>query len=273
MSYREFPAPPSLASCVRCVWTFVADFGPDQYDERITPDGFPELIFHFGAPYLEQDQEGRWREQPRALLAGNLTRPLLLRSTGRVGVLGIRIWPHMTGCFVDGTIAETLDARIAFAGPHISRLDTLLGRLNGSASQDALYAAATEVVVLLCHHGFREDTIVAAVVQKIIDSRGQGQVESWAQSAGLSQRQLERRMVAATGMSPKQFASIIRFRAVFDELQADQPSAWLRAAVDSGFFDQAHMVRAFRRFAGQSPREYLRNAGLLSSALVQRAGM
>ena len=84
----------------------------------------------------------------------------------------------------------------------------------------------------------------------------------------MSARQLERRMVAATGMSPKLFASIIRFRAVFDELQKGTPSTWLKAAVDTGYFDQAHMVRAFRRFAGQPPTEYLRTAGLLSAALI-----
>lgn len=272
MTYCEFPPPPSLKSTARCVWTFSADFGREHHDERIAPDGFPELIFHFGTPYREQDSAGRWRAQPNALLAGNLTAPLLLRSTGCVGVLGIRLWPHGVGRFMDAPVEETLNARMALGGGQRSRIGAILRKLNGVSGKDALCVAAVDLVELLSRKEFHEDTTVNATVRDIVTARGQGQVEHWAQAAGLSQRQLERRMVAATGMSPKLFASIIRFRAVFDELQAGKPSAWLKAAVDSGYFDQAHMVRAFNRFAGQPPREYLRSAGLLSSALVQSAG-
>lgn len=271
MSYREFPPPPSLKSIVRCVWTFSADFGRDHNDERIAPDGFPELIFHFGTPYRELDAAGRWRAQPKALLAGNLTQPLLLRSIGRVGVLGIRLWPHGVGRFVDGHVVETLNVRMALGGGQRNRIDAILRKLNGASGKDALCAAAVDLVELLSRKEFLDDKTADAAVREIVAARGQGQVEHWADTVGLSQRQLERRMIAATGMSPKLFASIIRFRSVFDELQAGKPSAWLKAAVDSGYFDQAHMVRAFNRFAGQPPREYLRSAGLLSSALVQSA--
>ena len=114
MHYREFPATDELSRLVRCVWTFEGEFG-QPHGERIVPDGSPELIFHFGVPYSEANSEGKWRPQPRALLAGNLTEPLLRRAKGRVRVLGIRLWPHAVGSFVDVDTRGTLNARIALS--------------------------------------------------------------------------------------------------------------------------------------------------------------
>ncbi|MBL8522036.1 MAG: AraC family transcriptional regulator [Betaproteobacteria bacterium] len=269
MTYREFAPPAALASTVRRVWTFAADFGRAHHDERIAPDGSPELIFHFGTPYRERDAAGRWRSQPRALFAGNLTRPLLLRSTGRVGVLGVRLWPHAAGRFVAGPVSATLDARIALDAGCGKELVAALARLHDAPTRDDVLAAASALVARLSRAGFEPDAIAAATVHSIFAARGQGQVETWARAAGLSARQLERRVVAATGLSPKLLASLVRFHAVFDEIKPGAPSAWLAAAIESGYFDQAHMVRDFRRFTGQPPRAYLRSAGLLSAALVE----
>ncbi len=90
--------------------------------------------------------------------------------------------------------------------------------------------------------------------------------------SGLSERQLERRFNDAIGVSPKLLGSILRFRALFDALNetaSDGPRApWLDAAIAIGYFDQAHMIRDFRRFAGQPPQAFYRALTGLSAAMV-----
>src|SRR3954463_1454119 len=93
MRYREMPPPADLAAWVRCAWLFEAPAAGDA-PERIVPDGRPELIVHAGAPFAELGDTGLPRPQPLALLAGQLTLPLQLRSTGPALVVGVRFHPH-----------------------------------------------------------------------------------------------------------------------------------------------------------------------------------
>lgn len=263
MRYAEFPAPQDLSDVVRCVWLFDASFD-DPHDERIVPDGSPEIILHYGAPYRELVSTGRWRNQPPLLLAGNLTRPLVLRAQGKVGVLGIRLWPHAVPCFSASPPVDTLDSCLPLRHRDISFWRKRLAHASDAERMHVVPA----ILNSLSRAPFTPDNAVAWTVAEIFASRGQVDPARLAAGTQLSLRQLERRMKAATGLSLKLLASLVRFRAVFDELKAEVPSPWLTAALGAGYFDQAHMIRDFRRFAGQPPRAFLANAGALSTSIV-----
>ena len=81
--YQEFEPPAALRPFVRAIWTYAAP-APEPTVQRIAPDGCPELILDIGAPYEEQGDDGVFRLQPRALFAGQMTRPLALRPVGPV---------------------------------------------------------------------------------------------------------------------------------------------------------------------------------------------
>lgn len=266
MRHAEYPAPPELAHLVRCVWVFEGHFDA-AHDERIVPDGCPELILHFGTPYREPHGVGtstRWQLQSALLLAGNLTRALRLRAEGTVGVLGIRLWPQAVAHFTNAPVASTLDMRLPLRHALLARWREELAR----GGDEARLALVPHLMAALARHTPRHDAAVNLAVASIFTSRGQVAPETLARDSGLSLRQLERRLLAATGLGPKPLASLVRFRAVFDELEAQAPSPWLSAALAAGYFDQPHMIREFRRYAGLSPKAYLANAGRLATALV-----
>ncbi len=263
MRYSEFPAPQDLSDIVRCIWIFEASFD-DPHDERIVPDGCPEIILHFGAPYRELATADRWRNQPPLLLAGNITRPLVLRAQGKVGVLGIRLWPHAISRFIPISPVASLDTRMPLRHRDIAFWRK---RLTHAVDTERVHLVES-IVSALSRHPATMDAAVAWSVAEIFASRGQVAPETLAQGNNLSLRQLERRMKATSGLSLKLLASLVRFRAVFDELNADVPSPWLTAALAAGYFDHAHMIRDFKRYAGKAPRAFLSGAGALSSALV-----
>jgi transcriptional regulator GlxA family with amidase domain len=67
---------------------------------------------------------------------------------------------------------------------------------------------------------------------------------------GVQARQLERRFKLRVGLSPKYFARIRRFQRVFPEVEG---AGWVEAAAACGYYDQAHLIRDFRAFAGEPP--------------------
>jgi AraC-like DNA-binding protein len=74
---------------------------------------------------------------------------------------------------------------------------------------------------------------------------------------GISTRQLQRRFRAAVGIAPKVFCRIQRFQQVVRAM--DNPSHdWTAIATGAGYYDQAHLIRDFRQFAGKTPSALLK---------------
>jgi AraC-like DNA-binding protein len=84
-------------------------------------------------------------------------------------------------------------------------------------------------------------------------TRAHGDIElGWiADQAGMSERQFRRRCLAESGLAPKHLARVLRFRRACR--LATQGASWLTIAAESGYFDQAHLIRDFREFTGATP--------------------
>lgn len=95
---------------------------------------------------------------------------------------------------------------------------------------------------------------VGWVWRRLVDSGGAVPVGALAQEVGWSRRHLVSRFRQQVGLAPKTIARIVRFGRLLDRAgQAD----WSRLAAECGYYDQAHMNRDFREFAGTTPTDYL----------------
>jgi AraC-like DNA-binding protein len=95
---------------------------------------------------------------------------------------------------------------------------------------------------------------VAWVWRRLQDAHGDLPIAALAAEVGWSRRHLVNRFHAQVGLPPKTVARILRF----EELLRRLPTATSAAtAVACGYYDQAHMNRDFREFAGTTPGEYL----------------
>jgi AraC-like DNA-binding protein len=221
---------------VACCWV-LEDAAPGTV-QRVVPDGRPELIVNFSQPF-ESLQSGQWQAQPQCFFAGQLTGPLLLRATARSRVLGIRFHPGGAGQLLGMPMPE-LTGQVIAAGdlglhsvarhatfPEIER--ALLELERGQA--DSLLDEAARLL------GRSPDVGAAAAL------------------LGVSPRQLERRFKTRVGMSPKYFARIRRFQRVFRAMEGG--GGWVDVAAACGYYDQAHLIRDFRAFAGEAPSHLL----------------
>ena len=92
----------------------------------------------------------------------------------------------------------------------------------------------------------------------VLQTGGGIKVEELAERVGKSRRSLEMAFQRGVGTPPKMFCRITRFRSVYDGVSAGGARVdWSGRALDSGFFDQSHLIRDFRRFAGTTPTSYL----------------
>ena len=82
-------------------------------------------------------------------------------------------------------------------------------------------------------------------------------VSDLASHVGRSVRTLHRRIRTSTGLPPKRFLSMQRFRRSVYEIATENTELSL-IAFDLGFSDQAHLTREFQRHAGVSPSIFKR---------------
>lgn len=80
------------------------------------------------------------------------------------------------------------------------------------------------------------------------------------QTFELSTRQLERRFLATYGITLRESRRLTRFNMVLMNLmlRPQQPGMLTRISQDCGYTDQAHMIRDFKDFVGDTPSNYLR---------------
>ena len=94
---------------------------------------------------------------------------------------------------------------------------------------------------------------VEGAVKGVLASRGLARVGALARTAGLSDRQLERRFRSAVGLAPKLFSRIVRFQRVVRLARRSAQAGWAETAARCGYADQAHLVRDVRAFSGATP--------------------
>nr|WP_246497460.1 helix-turn-helix domain-containing protein [Sphaerisporangium rubeum] len=83
-------------------------------------------------------------------------------------------------------------------------------------------------------------------------------VEELAREVGWSARHLGTRFAAEIGLTPKAAARVVRFDRTRRAVQARAGDVVLAdVAAEMGYYDQSHLVREFREFAGCPPTRWL----------------
>ncbi|MBM4187488.1 MAG: AraC family transcriptional regulator [Gemmatimonadetes bacterium] len=257
MEYLEIQPAPHLRVWIRCYWFLTGDAqsSGDPGDPAL-PDGSPELIFHLADPYRAV---GRWGSvvQPRSLLVGQLTGPFVVGPTATSDVVAVRFEPHGAAALCQH-LAMITDRWLDFdrgGPPEIGALRAELA-LAGTRA-DRVTALETHLDRIL-RMGRGADSRVAAAVREIRASHGMVALSALARQLGAGLRTLQRLFPRDVGVSPKSLARITRFQRVFSAWRSD-PASLARVAAQCGYFDQAHLVRDFRAFAGAAPAAFLAN--------------
>jgi AraC-like DNA-binding protein len=263
MRYREIPPAPRLRPFVESFWMLECDGGPAQ---RVVPDGHPELILNVGEPFEYLDERG-WVRQPKYFFAGQIRGPLLLRPSGHAQILGIRFTPHGAPALLEPPMNE-LAGRFTALGDVSPRLQCELE--HALDSRDVMKSVEGALSRAISARG--SDRAIALAVREIRASQGAAGLAELASGLNLSSRQFERRFNAAVGLSPKMFCSLERFTQVFRAISVDRLS-WVNTALACGYYDQAHLIRDFKRFSGETPAVLLAPEADLARHFLSRFGV
>ncbi|NII26375.1 helix-turn-helix transcriptional regulator [Pseudoflavitalea sp. X16] len=157
-------------------------------------------------------------------------------------------------------------------------LDNFTGYQHLSAIGEQLAAAHNhtqriniiEAFLLERLYNHRPDALITAALKKIRAANGIIRIKDLAGALYISQDAFEKRFRRMVGISPKQFAYIVKMRAVVNNVLNLVPAAssardaaekisLAGIAFDAGYFDQPHFNKDFKLFTGQTPTEFMKN--------------
>ena len=250
MRYREHPPHPALAPYVECFWSASDPEAVAGTVETIFPDGCPEWIFHLDAPYRSAGSGPG--TQPRSFLVGTTTGPTSIETTGAVSTFSVRFRPAGVSAFHGVALSELADA----AATSEELWDGLGRRIEDAvrgARDDRSRRQAVEVFLL---SRLRPDRPARrnldAAVAIILAARGAVSIAALASRLGTGRRRLERTFAAGVGVPPKTLARVARFQNALRR-SSGAPPRWAEIAAECGYADQAHLIREFREFSGETP--------------------
>ncbi len=221
----------------------------------ITPDAFGELLCCPDG--LVAVADGARAALPSCTLLPLLAGPLRVEAPGMTRVTALRLRPWAVGRLADRLPGPRV-AGCADAGALLGRhRDLALGMVTRGAWDDAAEVLEQALLGEVGRWGLDADdrAMVAAFLGD--DAPPTGRV---AERGDTSRRQVERRVRALTGTSPRQLAGLARFQRSRDLIWADPGRDLSRLALEAGYADQSHLTREFRRYAGQTPRRFARES-------------
>ncbi|HUC81363.1 MAG TPA: helix-turn-helix domain-containing protein [Flavisolibacter sp.] len=100
------------------------------------------------------------------------------------------------------------------------------------------------------------DKLIVEAVKLIYQSKGAIRIKELNERLLISQSPFEKRFRKVVGTTPKKFASIVRFNSVLQQL--NHTKSLTDICYENNFFDQAHFIKDFKQFTGDTPENFKR---------------
>ena len=152
--------------------------------------------------------------------------------------------------FVDASPTTVMKDSVAFAddifGPQLNWLEDHLARLEPveiAAELDQWFAF---------HYKKEHEGFVVEMSQEVSEYCD---LKVIMQTTGYSYSTLERYFKKETGLTPKRFQTLQRFKRALRELCTTKNQDWQHYVLRYGYYDQSHFIKEIKRFTGHRPSE------------------
>lgn len=253
MIFDQLAPNQSITHLIACYWV-VENSDKTISEQKIIPDGFPEIIFHYKDPY-EININGSWELQSKNLVAGQITNHFYLRNTGVSGMIGIKFRPAALTQLFHFNMSQLVNKVVDISSSIQNEFNPLIELANSPLSYHDKISLIDAWLVDFITTDTDSTHHIEVVIEKIFEENGMIQVNALTQLLNISERQMERIFKQFVGLSPKFFCRIIRFNYIF-KLITKEKCSWTDLAFSSGFFDQSHFIKNFKEFTGEDPSAY-----------------
>ncbi|MBO9203468.1 MULTISPECIES: helix-turn-helix domain-containing protein [Niastella] len=222
---------------------------------RILPDTSIVIAFRLRGTVSYTDN-GAKHTLPQSVISG-------IRESSRL-VDYAKDTTNLLVIFKEGGAAAFFKEPMHELGSISVSLEHLLQRSKVNAIEEELAAANNNNQRILIVERFLlselkktpADTLISEAIHKIRLTKGDIKIKELLAGLPISRDPFEKRFRKITGTSPKHFAAIIRLKNLIENYT--DAISFTEAAYSAGYYDQAHFIKDFRSFTGQTPHDFFK---------------
>lgn len=258
MLQRE--APPALRPFVSTLWAAEPAAGGPVSCERVLPTGRMHLVFRSSAHPLRilADPRDRRASTLGHAIVGGARAESYLREVAPGGAsvgaeLRAGACMALFGAPADALAGRHTPLESLWGAAAMHACDRIFSACGAARQLDAFSA----ILAARLPHVRGLHPAVAAALAGLHESSS---VETMVAASGYSHRHFIAVFERETGLTPKRFCRVQRFRKLLAHAAAHPALPWTELALAGGYSDQPHFNREFHAFAGITPGEYRRAA-------------
>jgi AraC-like DNA-binding protein len=217
------------------------------------PSPFQSLIFYCNAPIsMGRLEEPGFDLQPLAVLVGPQCSRVNIKVHKTLNAIRVDFFPgalyRMLGIPMHELLDRGFDATVFFH----AEIRSINEELQNLSDLEQGKNAVERFLLNQLKHCKAILPFDCAMID-LMKQDGNMSIENAASLSCLSVKQFERKCKERIGMNPKMYARILKFSKAYRLHEMFPELSWITIAYQAGYYDQMHMIRDFKTFAGVNP--------------------
>jgi AraC-like DNA-binding protein len=257
----EVPPKSDLAGVIGTFFYFRLASKDEAHERRVIVMANPciDLLINLGDPFTLETFGDSQRVERGVTLHGPRPSTTFLRREGELVLVGARFKHGAAASLLPYPVKELEQRHVPLEDLLHESAKELFDQVgSGSSPAEQLSRLETGLGKMLLRLK-KADPMVRKAVKLIAQHQGDLEVSALAEHLGVSRQTVKHKFDQHVGVSPKLYGKLRRFQAVLRRLANLSKPDWTKLAQESGYYDQAHLIREFNHFTGFSPQKFLNN--------------
>lgn len=244
-----------LQPYVRYYWVFNSCQMMNTYT---FPIGCPQIIFHKRTPLFIPELG---TTQNELTISGQVNFSSRLKADGDVEMIVVVFYPHTMNMFLNTPASSFYNQEISGYDIEDKQLNELTTQVFDCENNNICVNLIEEWLLSRLSMNSHDVTYRVKRINAAIDKLCVAPytlVTELSSTCCLGKKQFEREFYLHVGMNPKEYSRIVRFQKALKLMQHQQGKTnQVDLAYTSGYADQSHLIREFKKLCGYTPLSLL----------------
>jgi len=180
-----------------------------------------------------------------------------IKLNGKVNMLGICFLPEGFYPFIKVPVSEFKNQVLGTNEAGFKLFNALSERIKDTPDVAVRLAILEDELIMFLLNGKQNAETFRQIFNALKQSDNPIQIAEFCKRNNIGMRQLERMYNKYVGVSANTYSTLNRFHTSLNQLLIQDYSKLSDLAFDNGYFDQMHFIKDFKRFAGDTPKNFV----------------